>query len=630
MSAVVVLFVSGYKVQEPTDSARIDSYDAFKHYESLGLSAVPTAAFVIVAGGLGERLGYKGIKLALPSEIVTDTPYIQLYIQFILALQSRARKATSNPSLLLPLAIMTSDDTDTLTQKLLKDNHNFGMTAEQLIIFKQGKVPSLLDNDAHFTLDDSDKYALDTKPHGHGDVHMLLYQNHIIQRWVQEQGRKHVVFFQDTNGLVFRAIPAALGVSVEKGLEVNSLTVPRVQGDAVGAICKLVREPGTGNKTGEQLPDTLTINVEYNQLEGLMGKGAKEPLVSGTKNSVYPGNINVLIFDAVAYLRVLEDKKGAISEFVNPKYNPDKKSFKKPTRLECFGTDTRVLTDRGFMTIEQLEAAATLPRFACYDKRTEQIVYRTGKLADPDPAVELINFTEKEETIRWAPGSGDDGMGLMAGLKMGEDFWRSGHLSLRVTPDHYMFAQQGTNKVHKGVITGGRRRLTNNKIKDYRRVKAQALLDDTGAPWIRFLAHADKGIRVEGGRSVMDEFADALDIANYSQMCAFLELYGFWLGDGTLSYKYVHTTAHSHSRSSPDISTRTPPPSPPSPATPPPRSGRTQARTCWSRACPACPASDPAMLLFSLSGTMRARAVGAAMAWCSTRRRAPTSSGCST
>ena len=334
MSATLRVWLSGFKVQEPTDSARIDSYDAFKHYESLGLSAVSTAAFVIVAGGLGERLGYKGIKLALPSEIVTDTSYIQLYIQFILALQTRARKATGDQSLTLPLAIMTSDDTDTLTQKLLKDNHNFGMPANQLIIFKQGKVPSLLDNDAHFTLEEADKYALDTKPHGHGDVHMLLYQNGIIQRWVQEQGRKHVIFFQDTNGLVFRAIPAALGVSVEKGLEVNSLTVPRVQGDAVGAICKLVREPGTGNKTGEQLPDTLTINVEYNQLEGLMGKGAKEPLVAGTKNSVYPGNINVLIFDAVAYMRVLEDKKGAISEFVNPKYNSDKKSFKKPTRLE--------------------------------------------------------------------------------------------------------------------------------------------------------------------------------------------------------------------------------------------------------------------------------------------------------
>ena len=325
----------GYKVHEPTDSARIDSVEAFEHYEALGVKAAATAAFVIVAGGLGERLGYKGIKLALPSEIVTETSFMQLYVQFILALQQRARQATGNAALELPLAIMTSDDTDAMTQALLKAHHNFGMTSSQLTIFKQGKVPSLLDNDGHFTLEEGDPYALDTKPHGHGDVHMLLYQNGIIQRWVQREGRKHVIFFQDTNGLVIRAMLAALGNSVEKGLEVNSLTVPRVPGDAVGAICKLVRAPGSAPKTdGEQLPDTLTINVEYNQLEGLMGKGAKEPLVEGSKNSRLPGNINVLIFDAVAYLRVLEAKKGAISEFVNPKYNADKKSFKKPTRLE--------------------------------------------------------------------------------------------------------------------------------------------------------------------------------------------------------------------------------------------------------------------------------------------------------
>ena len=187
-------------MQEPTDSARIDSVEAFERYETLGLSAVSTAAFVIVAGGLGERLGYKGIKLALPSEIVTETSYIESYIQSILALQERARKSSGQAELELPLAIMTSDDTDKLTTELLKSNHNFGLTPTQLTIFKQGKVPSLLDNDAHFTLEENDPYALDTKPHGHGDVHMLLYQNQIIQRWVEQQGRKHVVFFQDTNG----------------------------------------------------------------------------------------------------------------------------------------------------------------------------------------------------------------------------------------------------------------------------------------------------------------------------------------------------------------------------------------------------------------------------------------------
>jgi hypothetical protein len=42
---------------------------------------VASTAFVLVAGGLGERLGYGGIKVALPSEITTGKCYLALYIE---------------------------------------------------------------------------------------------------------------------------------------------------------------------------------------------------------------------------------------------------------------------------------------------------------------------------------------------------------------------------------------------------------------------------------------------------------------------------------------------------------------------------------------------------------------------
>jgi UDP-sugar pyrophosphorylase len=111
----------------------------------------------------------------------------------------------------------------------------------------------------------------------------------------------------------------------------NSLTVPRRQGDAVGAICKL---------TNEKTKSTLTINVEYNQLEGLLGKQEPTYGENGNKYSVYPGNINVFILQIPEYHKVLERTNGVISEFVNPKYAEGSKSvFKKPTRLECMMQD---------------------------------------------------------------------------------------------------------------------------------------------------------------------------------------------------------------------------------------------------------------------------------------------------
>jgi len=360
----------GFRVKEPTDAVRIETPQDFHEYESKGMQSIARTAFVLVAGGLGERLGYKGIKLALPSEITSETCYLELYARWILALQSRARVSSAKPNLLLQLAIMTSDDTDASTRVLLERHNFFGLERQQVTLFKQGKVPSLLDNDAHFTLDERDPFTLDTKPHGHGDVHALLYGQGIVERWVKTPESasalpiEWITFFQDTNGLVFHALVAALGVSVSRSLHMNSLTVPRAQGDAVGAICTLERERPLDEKQileQDALPNTLTINVEYNQLEGLLGKGVREPVVPGTNSSVYPGNINVLILKAPDYFQVLQEKKGQIAEFVNPKYNADKTSFKKPTRLECMMQDyPKLLTGKvarvGFTQFQRLHA----------------------------------------------------------------------------------------------------------------------------------------------------------------------------------------------------------------------------------------------------------------------------------
>lgn len=85
---------------------------AFEEAEQAGLAEAGRAAFVLVAGGLGERLGFGGIKLALPVESTTGASYLAFYASFILALQARARALTGDAALRIPLVIMTSDDTD--------------------------------------------------------------------------------------------------------------------------------------------------------------------------------------------------------------------------------------------------------------------------------------------------------------------------------------------------------------------------------------------------------------------------------------------------------------------------------------------------------------------------------------
>lgn len=42
------------------------------------MTASKEAAFVLVAGGLGERLGYSGIKVALPTELASGSCFLQV------------------------------------------------------------------------------------------------------------------------------------------------------------------------------------------------------------------------------------------------------------------------------------------------------------------------------------------------------------------------------------------------------------------------------------------------------------------------------------------------------------------------------------------------------------------------
>ncbi len=127
----------------------------------------------------------------------------------------------------------------------------------QIILMKQEKVAALLDNEAHIA--SVSPYELDTKPHGHGDVHTLLCSTGLVEKWAAE-GRRYVLFFQDTNALCFMTAIASIGFSARENLEVNSICVPRMAGEAVGAIARLEHTDGSA----------MTVNVEYNQLAPLL------------------------------------------------------------------------------------------------------------------------------------------------------------------------------------------------------------------------------------------------------------------------------------------------------------------------------------------------------------------------
>jgi UDP-sugar pyrophosphorylase len=216
------------------------SYDGedYDEAEQMGIQGMSGAVFVLVAGGLGERLGYSGIKLSLETNLCTNKSYLECYVTYIHAMQYLARQKTGRDDIRIPLVIMTSGDTDPLTRQLLKENNNFGMDDDMITIVTQDKVAALKDGNAGLALDDDDRWSVQTKPHGHGDVHHLLFREGLVDKW-EAEGKTHVVFLQDTNALVINSVVPTLGVSIAKGFHMNSICIPRLAGEAAGAITRL-------------------------------------------------------------------------------------------------------------------------------------------------------------------------------------------------------------------------------------------------------------------------------------------------------------------------------------------------------------------------------------------------------
>jgi UDP-sugar pyrophosphorylase len=321
-----------YKIEVPYDIPNIDiGSEEFYELEKLGFNQLKDSVFVLVAGGLGERLGYKGIKIGLQTELLTLRSYLELYIEHIKAYEDRIRKKENLPSeWYIPFCIMTSGDTNEGTIKFLKEHSNFGMKENQITLIKQEKIPAILDNECHLALRE-DKFLLQTKPHGHGDIHYLLYKSGKAKQWLVE-GKKYMIQFMDTNALAFNCVCSTIGVSVKYKYDINSTFVLRRAQEKIGVLCKLTDKEGK----------TSYANIEYNQLDSLFkekynGKG-DVPNENGFCD--FPGNLNVLVFKLDTYLNIIEESQGLVPEFINPKYVDDtRKKFKVPTRLETLMQD---------------------------------------------------------------------------------------------------------------------------------------------------------------------------------------------------------------------------------------------------------------------------------------------------
>jgi UDP-sugar pyrophosphorylase len=120
----------GYTPEQP-DIVDLSGFgDDYSAAEAAGRDAFARTAVVLVAGGLGERLGYHGNKLDIPVEVTENTSYFAHYAGVI-------RAASQKLGRRIPLVIMTSMDTDAGTAAALAANKNFGLESGQITVLRQ-------------------------------------------------------------------------------------------------------------------------------------------------------------------------------------------------------------------------------------------------------------------------------------------------------------------------------------------------------------------------------------------------------------------------------------------------------------------------------------------------------------
>lgn len=316
----------------------LDNLDELLKYENIGKDELQNCGFVLLAGGLGERMGFHGVKPALEMDSILKISFFKLYMMFIKAFQDLFNFDENGQKIgeiELQIVIMTSDDTHNPLLKYLEENEYFKLSSCQFHLLKQEKVPCFTDENVKLSLDpNSEGMKLLTKPHGHGDIHSLMHTTGTAQK-IYEKGCKYIITCNDTNPLSFRFLASYLGLVKEKELHLAYLAIPRVPNEAVGALC-----------TVKSKSQTFTTNIEYNFMEQILKEG-NEPINEETGFSMFPGNTNIMIIKLDEYIEVLKQTGGQVPEFIGPKFKEGTNEMIAPARLESLVAEYPYLLKNG-------------------------------------------------------------------------------------------------------------------------------------------------------------------------------------------------------------------------------------------------------------------------------------------
>ena len=224
---------SGYKFSTVTNPVPCKTSNPITVSEAVeaGTELLRTGkvAFALVAGGQGTRLGFPHPKGMYPIGPVSDATLFQFHFEKVVAITRRFGHR-------VPYCIMTSPATHTETVEFLKQQHYFGLSADDVFVFCQGTVPAVAMDDGKVLLESKGGIAL--SPDGHGGMLSAITKGaSSVLTQLQRRGIKYLFYNQVDNPLVRIGSTEFLGYHQISGSELTSQVIrKRFPNDKVGNI----------------------------------------------------------------------------------------------------------------------------------------------------------------------------------------------------------------------------------------------------------------------------------------------------------------------------------------------------------------------------------------------------------
>jgi UDP-N-acetylglucosamine/UDP-N-acetylgalactosamine diphosphorylase len=219
-----------------TDAERV----ARRHAAEVGEAALASGevAVVIVAGGMGTRLGFDGPKGTFPIGPVSGASLFAIHAEKVVALSRRYGK-------LIPLYVMTSRSNHETTARFFAEHGNFGL--DHVRFFPQGEMPALDRHAGRILMADKGRLAL--TPDGHGGALTALAApapdgGPSCLDEMRDRGIRTLFYFQVDNPLVRVADPAFLGMHRQASAEISFKVVEKLTPEErVGVVVEVDGRP---------------------------------------------------------------------------------------------------------------------------------------------------------------------------------------------------------------------------------------------------------------------------------------------------------------------------------------------------------------------------------------------------